>query len=67
MEQFSEENLVIIGSLILGTNFALFAFNSTVIAYLAIILFAVGNGLMWPSFMSILTKQGGSVYQGVVQ
>ena len=67
LKKFSEGNLVIIGSPILGTNFVLFAFNSTVIDYLAIILFAVGNGLMWPSFMSILTKQGSSVYQGVVQ
>jgi hypothetical protein len=67
LKKFSEENLVIIGSPILGTNFVLFAFNSTVIDYLAIILFAVGNGLMWPSCMSILTKQGSSVYQGVVQ
>ena len=67
LKKCSEKKLVIIGSLILGTNFVLFVFNSTLVAYVAIILFAVGNGLMWPSFMSLLTKQGGSVYQGVIQ
>ena len=30
-------------------------------------LFALGNGLMWPSFMSILSKRAGSVHQGAVQ
>ena len=33
----------------------------------AIILFAVGNGLMWPSFMSILSRRAGSKLQGAVQ
>ena len=35
--------------------------------YFAVILFAVGNGLMWPSFMSILSKRAGKVHQGSVQ
>jgi DHA1 family tetracycline resistance protein-like MFS transporter len=30
-------------------------------------LFAVGNGLMWPSVMSILANRAGTVYQGTVQ
>ena len=29
--------------------------------------FAVGNGLMWPSVMSILSKRAGKVHQGAVQ
>jgi MFS family permease len=32
-----------------------------------VILFALGNGLMWPSFMSILSKRAGTVLQGAVQ
>lgn len=67
LQKFSEEKLVIIGSLILGINFALFMFNSTVLVYVALILFALGNGLMWPSFMSILSKRAGTVHQGVIQ
>ena len=67
LQKFSEEKLVIIGSLILGTNFILFVSNETFLIYVAAILFAVGNGLMWPSFLSILSKRAGYVYQGAVQ
>jgi MFS transporter, DHA1 family, tetracycline resistance protein len=67
LQKFSEEKLVVIGSFILGVNFALFMFNSTILVYVALILFALGNGLMWPSFMSILSKRAGTVHQGVIQ
>jgi DHA1 family tetracycline resistance protein-like MFS transporter len=67
LQKFSEEKLVILGSLILGVNFALFMFNSTILVYVALVLFALGNGLMWPSFMSILSKRAGTVNQGVIQ
>lgn len=64
---FSEGKLIIIGSFILGLNFVLFFSNSIILIYFATILFAVGNGLMWPSFMSILSKFAGKVHQGAVQ
>jgi MFS transporter, DHA1 family, tetracycline resistance protein len=47
LKKFSEEKLVIIGSIILGTNFVLFASNNLVSVCGAVILFALGNGLMW--------------------
>ena len=46
LKKFSEEKLVIIGSIILGTNFILFVSNNDFLVYGATILFAVGNGLM---------------------
>ena len=67
LQKFSEEKLVIIGSVILGTNFILFVSNDIILIYGAAILFAVGNGLMWPSVMSILSKRAGTVHQGAVQ
>src|SRR5919199_6753466 len=67
LKKFSEEKLVIIGSIILGTNFILFVSNNIVSVSSAIVLFAVGNGLMWPSFMSILSRRAGSKLQGTVQ
>jgi MFS transporter, DHA1 family, tetracycline resistance protein len=67
LKKFSEEKLVIIGSIILGTNFILFISNNIVLIGGAIILFAVGNGLMWPSFMSILSRYAGQKLQGSVQ
>ena len=67
IKKILEEKLVIIGSIILGTNFILFVSNNDFLVYGAAILFAVGNGLMWPSFMSILSKISGNTYQGFVQ
>ncbi|MGE5706320.1 MAG: MFS transporter, partial [Nitrososphaerales archaeon] len=60
LKKFSEEKLVIIGSIILGTNFILFVSNNGIFIYSAAIMFAVGNGLMWPSFLSILAKTAGN-------
>jgi MFS transporter, DHA1 family, tetracycline resistance protein len=65
LKKFSEEKLVVIGSMILGTNFILMI--SSELVYVAAVLFAIGNGLMWPSIMSILSKRAGTNYQGVVQ
>jgi DHA1 family tetracycline resistance protein-like MFS transporter len=67
LKKFSEEKLVIIGSVILGTNFVLLISNDIKLVYVAAVLFAIGNGLMWPSIMSILSKRAGTRYQGVVQ
>jgi DHA1 family tetracycline resistance protein-like MFS transporter len=67
LKKFSEEKLVIIGSIILGTNFILFVSNNNIFIYGAAVLFAVGNGLMWPSFLSILSKTAGNAYQGFIQ
>src|SRR5918998_2578391 len=67
LKKFSEEKLVVIGSLILGTNFVLFVSNDIALIYGAAILFAVGNGLMWPSVVSILSKHAGTIHQGAVQ
>jgi MFS transporter, DHA1 family, tetracycline resistance protein len=67
LKKFSEEKLVIIGSAVLGSNFVLFVSSEFSLIYLAAVLFAVGNGLMWPSIMSILSKRAGTIYQGAVQ
>ena len=53
--------------MILGTNFALLISNNVVLIYGAAVLFAFGNGLMWSSVMSILSKRAGTLYQGAVQ
>ena len=67
LRKFSEENLVIIGSVILYTNCILLIVSNIYCIYTAVILFAIGNELMRPSFMSILSKRAGSVLQGSVQ
>jgi DHA1 family tetracycline resistance protein-like MFS transporter len=67
LKKFSEEKLVIIGSLLLGVNFTLFVSDNIALIFGAVVLFALGNGLMWPSFMSILTRFAGTIHQGAVQ
>jgi MFS family permease len=67
LKKFPEEKLVIIGSIILGANFILIVSNNEIFIYGAAVLFAVGNGLMWPSFLSILSKTAGNAYQGFIQ
>jgi MFS family permease len=67
LKKFSEEILVVIGSIILGANFILLASNEVILVYCAAVLFALGNGLMWPSVLSILSKRAGTAHQGAVQ
>jgi MFS family permease len=67
LTRFSEEKLVILGNMILGINFLLFISNNIILLYVAAVLFAIGNGLMWPSFMSILSYRAGTTNQGAVQ
>ena len=66
-KKFSDGALAVIGSVILGINFIFFISNDIVLLYVAAVLFAVGNGLMWPSVMSILSKCAGNDHQGAVQ
>jgi len=55
------------GALILTIGFiGLFWSNITMI-YLAATLIALGNGLMWPSVMAMLSNAAGDMHQGAVQ
>jgi MFS transporter, DHA1 family, tetracycline resistance protein len=62
----SESFLTITGSLILALGFIFFMMSSGFLIYLGAVLFAVGNGIMWPSFLSIFSKLAGNA-QGAVQ
>ncbi len=63
----SDATLIIFGSLILGTNFLLLIPGNLFLTYLAAGFFALGDGLMWPSFLSLLSKVAGRKYQGTIQ
>lgn len=66
-EKISDARLVVFGSMVLVANFCLMATGKEVLIYAGAFLFALGNGLMWPSFLSILAKLGGEKQQGSVQ
>ena len=64
---FSDLQLVATGSLILGASFLFFVSDATPIIYTGVLFLALGNGLMWPSVLSVLSRLAGSEYQGTVQ
>jgi MFS transporter, DHA1 family, tetracycline resistance protein len=66
-KKFSESTLILFGCFVLGINFILLISTNMAVLYLASVLFAFGNGLMWPSFLSVLSKATPSKYQGSVQ
>lgn len=65
--KYSDAALIIFGSLMLGTNFLLLIPGNVFLTYLAAGFFALGDGLMWPSFLSLLSKVAGRKYQGTIQ
>jgi len=58
--------LVVGGGVVLGSNFLLLTYPTTGMIYGAAALFALGNGIIWPSFLAILSRVAGD-HQGTVQ
>ena len=66
-DRFSEALLVTLGSLFMFGSFLLLQYDTTPVVYAAAVMFAVGNGVMWPSFLSILGRLGSPRDQGYIQ
>lgn len=66
-QRFAERTLVVVGSVVLGTNFLFMQSRETPMIYAGATLFAIGNGIMWPSVVSLLSKAAGDRLQGAVQ
>ncbi len=62
-----EKTLMIAGGLLLAAGFAAFDSERVPVIYAALVLLAVGNGVMWPSVLSSLSNAAGDLYQGSVQ
>jgi len=65
--KYSDGTLTIAGSILLAFSFFLFTSENELLIFAAVILFSGGNGIMWPSFLSHLSKVAGQKYQGAVQ
>ena len=63
----SDEKLVMTGSFLLMINFLLIGSSQLILVGIGMVFFALGNGLMWPSFLSIVAKVAGDKQQGAVQ
>ncbi|MDT0606138.1 MFS transporter [Croceitalea rosinachiae] len=64
---FSSQSLVLIGSLLLMLSFFLMSKQQVALLYVAITFMSLGNGLMWPSFLALLSRTGTSSTQGAIQ
>ena len=65
--RFRDAGLVVAGAGFLALNFYLIMSGEAIPTLLALLFFAAGNGVMWPSFMSILAKAGKKSQQGAIQ
>jgi MFS family permease len=57
----------LVGSTLLAVSFTFFTRDQTAGIYGGAALLAVGNGLMWPSLLALLSKTADSSVQGAVQ
>jgi MFS family permease len=59
--------LVAGGNVILALSFAVLTVGGEAGTWVAAPLFALGNGVMWPSYLTVLSTAGGRQMQGAVQ
>ncbi len=65
--RYRDVHLVIAGSLILATSFLAFLSGALPVIYLGVVLLSVGNGIMWPTAVALLSRAAGDRYQGATQ
>ncbi|UCH65947.1 MAG: MFS transporter [Ignavibacterium sp.] len=66
-QKYSDTILATIGSFILAVSFLFFTSNVLWMLYIGGALLSLGNGLMWSSILSILSKASEEKYQGTIQ
>jgi predicted MFS family arabinose efflux permease len=65
--RWTDVQLIFAGALILCANFLLLLSENLVAVWSSVPLFALGNGLMWPSAVALLSKVAGDERQGLIQ
>ncbi len=66
-EKFKSAPLLLSGSVLLAIGFCLLKTDHILMLGSAATLMALGNGVMWPSFLSLLSKVGEAGTQGTIQ
>lgn len=66
-KKVTESILIITGNLFLVITFLMLLSGNSVIVFSSALFFAAGNGIMWPSVLSVLSKAAGKTFQGTVQ
>jgi len=65
--KYSDRLLIISGSALLALSFIFIIVPNMISVYLGVVFFAIGNGVMWPSVLSVLSIAAGDQHQGAVQ
>lgn len=65
--KISSAVLVVVGGMILGVAFILLTSQVEWVIYVGVCCFSLGNGLMWPSYMALLSTVGTPAMQGTIQ
>ncbi len=63
----SDASLVLVGSIFIGLNFLLLYIGTDVSVWIGVLFLSMGNGIMWPSFLSLLSRSGSPEIQGTLQ
>ena len=66
-KKVSSAMLVIGGAVLLSAGFAFFRYPGLWMIYTGAVFFALGNGVMWPSFMALLSNTGNADTEGAIQ
>ena len=66
-KKLSDRTLAIGGTVVLCLGFAGLYREDVAVIYVAAALIAVGNGLMWPSVLALLSVVAGDEHQGAIQ
>ncbi len=63
----SSIRLILVGAILLAIGFSFLVSQNMLSLYLAISIMAIGNGIMWPSFLALLSQMGSARQRGVIQ
>jgi MFS family permease len=63
----SDAGLMVFGTVTLSVGFGLLLFGDMSVIYAGAGLMALGNGLLWPTFMAVLSRRADGPVQGAVQ
>lgn len=66
-DSISEEFFMVFGMLVLSLSFLLLTTHNNSFVFVNAIILAIGNGFMWPSFLTIISKLGKLNQQGFIQ
>lgn len=66
-DKVASDTLILVGGIILAAGFPVFCVEEDLVVYFGAALLALGNGLMWPSVLAVLSEQAEPEVQGAVQ